>query len=355
MDIDWVRKLAAVVARAPSADNSQPWMLRWDGDEFTITFALRNKRYNLFTSDSHATLLSVGAVAEYMDAVFVLNRMPVQWRWPSNPALGQPYVSVMLGSASTSMSFASPRGTSLRHTNRFAFRTEALPTELFHELGSYREISSRVSWLIDEEGKCKLSELVRICSEARFCNPKLHEWLIGSLRFTKEDVARGDGLDIQSLALPLGGELFFKFISDWKRMSALNGLGLYKLLARSEVSLLSEAPALLCIIGRSDPRSVIDGGRLMTRLWMNLNEQGIAVHPYYVVTDQIGRYRNGTVGTGFEAKISHVEEETRELLALQPDEMLHMIMRVGYPKTNPTRSSRLPLESVFVDTSALRT
>ncbi|SOD40593.1 hypothetical protein [Nitrosovibrio sp. Nv4] len=352
MDIDWIKKLAAAAARAPSADNSQPWTLGWNGTELAIRYALRDKTHNLFAAESHATLLAVGAVVEYIQVALNANPVSFQWQWPSNPALGQPYASVALSGTSTN--FASPQALSLRHTNRFAFRADALPANLFRELGNYRENDNRASCLIDLAEKSRLIRLVRICSEARFCNPKLHEWLINSLRFTPEDIARGDGLDIESLALPPGGKFFFKFISDWKRMSALNGLGLYKLLARSEVSLLAEAPALLCIIGRrSDPRSIIDGGRLMTRLWVDLNEQGIAVHPYYVVSDQINRFREGTAAPGFETKISEVEEEIRELLALQSDEMLHMIMRVGYPKTEPVRSRRLPLESVFMDATSI--
>ena len=135
-------------------------------------------------------------------------------------------------------------------------------------------------------------------------------------------------------------------------MASLNRLGLYKLMALIEASLPPKAPALLCIIGQGDPRNIICGGRLMERVWMELNLHGIGVHPYYVVTDQINRFSTGKVAAGFEAKMSKVEEETRTLLALQPGEMLHMILRLGYPKLNPVRSERLPLEAIFQDARA---
>ena len=134
-------------------------------------------------------------------------------------------------------------------------------------------------------------------------------------------------------------------------MSQLNRLGLYKLMAMAEASLLPRAPALLCIVGRSNPQETISGGRLMTRVWMDLNMQGIAVHPYYVVTDQISRFHAGKVTAGFEASISKVEEEMSDLLALQSEETVHMILRIGYPKLTPVRSERLPLELIFKDTS----
>lgn len=350
MDINWVRKLAVVAARAPSADNTQPWMLRWNGDEVAIVFAGRDSAKSLFPVDSHATLISVGAVIENIQAVISTNGVSAEWRCPAAPETGQPYASVTLRGAS--VNFVPPEGPLQRHTNRFPFRSDALPRELLDQLGNYREGTSRISLLVDPVEKSRMARLVQVCSEARFCTEELHEWLISSLRFTPAEVARGDGLDIASLALPPGGAHFFRFIADWKRMSQINRLGLHKLMALIEASLPAKAPALLCIIGQGDPRSIICGGRLMERVWMQLNLQGIGVHPYYVVTDQINRFSTGKVAAEFETRMSKVEEETRTLLALQPREMLHMILRIGHPKLNPVRSERLPLETIFQDARA---
>lgn len=349
MDANWVRKLAADAALAPSADNSQPWTLRWNGSELAIAFALRHQTHNVFAADSHATLLSVGAVAEYLQGALTTNAMHASWQWPSNLELGQPYATVVLNGAPAN--FAFPDGPLRRHTNRLAFQSDPLPASVVREIDTYQDNSNRAVLLVDRRQRSTLIRLVRLCSEARFCNQHLHEWLIGSLRFTPEEVARGDGLDIRTLGLPPGGKQFLRLISDWRRLEVLNRLGAYKLLALSETALLAPAPALLCIVGRADARSVIDAGRLMTRLWTNLNLQGIAVHPYYVVTDQINRLREGTVAAGFESQIAGVNEHMCRLLELQPAETLHMILRVGYPKAQPLRSRRLPLEAVFIDSS----
>lgn len=349
MDVDWVRKLAAIGALAPSADNSQPWCLRWNGRELAVAFALRHPSHSVFAADSHATLLSAGAVAETLEAALTTNAMHASWQWPSNPALGQPYATVGLDGAPAN--FTSPEGPRRRHTNRLAFRFEHLPSGVVREIESSRENGNRAVLLADRWQKSSLIRLIRLCSEARFCNRQLHEWLIGSLRFTPEEAARGDGLDIRTLGLPPGGKQLLRLISDWHRLQVLNRLGAYKLLALSETGLLTQAPALLCIVGPTDARSVIDAGRLMTRIWTNLNLQDVAVHPYYVVTDQINRLRQGSVAAGFESQIAGVDDETRRLLELQPAESLHMILRVGYPKGDALRSARLPLEAVFLDTS----
>jgi hypothetical protein len=89
----------------------------------------------------------------------------------------------------------------------------------------------------------------------------------------------------------------------------------------------------------------------MTRLWIHLNLNGIAVHPHYAVTDQINRLHEGKTPSGFESKIGEVEEQARELLGMQPSEILHIILRAGYPQKQPPRSRRLPLDAIFIDNS----
>jgi hypothetical protein len=349
MDVNSVRQLAAIAARASSADNSQPWTFRWNGSELAIGFAPRHMAYNVFGPDSHATLLSVGAVAENLEAGLIAGASGGNWQWPSDPALGQPYVSLVLEDAAAD--FGNADGPLQRHTNRLAFRADSLPSALLKEAEHYRENSNRAVLLADRRQKSRLIRLVRLCSEARFCNQRLHEWLIGSLRFTPLEVERGDGLDIRTLGLPPGAKYFMRFISDWHRMKVLNKLGAHRLMALSETGLLRTAPALVCIVGQADARNVIDAGRLMTRIWTDLNLRGVAVQPYYVVTDQINRLRNGTLAPGFEAHIAEVGQEVRALLGLQSTEMLHMILRIGYPKADPVRSRRLPLAAIFVDAS----
>ncbi|MDM7997763.1 MAG: hypothetical protein QUT30_18985 [Acidobacteriota bacterium] len=347
-DISWKTKLAACAVLAPSADNSQTWSLRWDGEKLSLTFHQRN-HHSVFSAESHATLLSIGSSIELLNAALLANKVASELGWPQNPALGQPYVSILLKDNPTD--FTIPEAVIQRHTNRFAYRSDPLPSLLLSETGRLQDGGCRIVSITDREKKSGLIQAVRVCSEARFCTRELVEWLTDSLRFTQEEVARGDGLDVRTLNLPPGGKLFMRFISDWRRMKILNYLGIYKIMALADTSLLPVAPALMCIVGPGDTKGSLDAGRLMTRLWMHLNMNGIAVHPYYVVTDQINRLHEGKVVAGFESRIGEVEQKLKNLLELQNGEMLHIIFRVGYPTKQPVRSRRLPLDAVFVDNS----
>lgn len=347
MTSNFIEHLAEVGAHGPSADNSQPWRLNWNGKALALSYAERHAGSNVFSAHSHATLLGIGGVAENVQAALAANGLHGEWRWAG--AGQQPYGALDIPLIPDS--FTAPDGPLRRHTNRLGYRAAPLPAELVARLPTRREGGNRVSLLLEPGLRARLVHLVRASSEARFCNHDLHRWLFGSLRRTPQEVAAGDGLDMNSLGLPPGGKAMLGFMADWDRMSVLNRLGAYKLLARSEVGLISAAPALLCISGPADSRSVIDAGRLLTRVWTEINLAGIAAQPYYVVTDQINRLHEGTLAHGFNGKITEVEQEVQRLLHLGQGEMLHMILRVGYPKADPVRSRRLPLKEVFTDSS----
>lgn len=342
----FITHVAETGALAPSADNCQSWRMTWNGQALELAYEQRHAETNVFSADSHATLMGIGAVAENVQAALAANGVDGQWRWSD---AAQPYGAIEIGALPAA--FTAPDGPARRHTNRLAYRSTALPAELAGQLSQHREGASRVTLLTARQPRAELIRAVRTSSEARFCDRALHAWLFGSLRHTPDEVATGDGLDMNTLGLPPGGRGMMGLMSDWGRMSALNRLGAYKLLARTEVGLISAAPALLCISGAGDRRGVIDAGRLLVRVWSELNLAGIAAQPYYVVTDQINRLHSGNLAEGFDAKISAVEQEVQRLLGLGKGEMLHMILRVGYPKAAPVRSRRLPLAAVFTDST----
>ncbi|MBJ7312445.1 hypothetical protein ACFOLJ_23180 [Rugamonas sp. CCM 8940] len=346
MNASFIPQLARIGALAPSADNSQPWTLRWDGRELSLNYADRHGAGGVFNADSHATLMAVGAVLENLDMALAANGLAADWRMGNGG--GQPYAA--LGLPRLPPRFSAPDGPLLRHTNRLGFRATPLPADLISQLGLGDDRALKL--LVERGQRKRLVRLVRLCSEARFCNRALHDWLFDSLRHTPQQVARGDGLDVDSLGLPPGGRQMLRFISHWPRLAVLNRFGAYKLLALSEVKLIAAAPGLLCVTGGADRNSIIDAGRRMTRVWTALNLQGIAAQPYYVVTDQLNRRRNGTLAAGFDGAMTAVEQEVAALLGLAEGSMLHMILRVGYPADAPLRSRRLPLEAVFHDASA---
>ncbi|TFW30697.1 hypothetical protein [Massilia horti] len=344
MSHTFIEQLAAVGAQAPSADNCQPWTLHWTGRALEVAYASRHPDTNVFDADSHATLLAVGGVAENLSMALAANGVDGAWRWSGGAS--QPYGELAV-SAPLPDTFVAPSGPARRHTNRLPYQSTALPADVLAHAGAAREGGNRTVVLTEPDARECLVQLVRQCAQARFCNQDLHRWLFGSLRHTPQEVAQGDGLDMNTLGLPPGGRAMLALMSSWKRMEALNRIGAYKLLAHTETQLLSAAPALVCVVGPEERYGTLDAGRLLTRVWTELNLAGVAVQPYYVVTDQVNRLFAGTLPAGFDPWIWIAQRDLARLLGLAEGEMLHMILRVGFPAREPVRSRRLPLAQLF--------
>ena len=89
-------------------------------------------------------------------------------------------------------------------------------------------------------------------------------------------------------------------------------------------------------------------GRLMQRIWLELNSRGIAVHPYYVLTDQWSRRKTGKLDPKWNRNIDDAIAMANETLGLSSGEQIHILLRTGRPSCLAVRSKRLPI-SAFID------
>lgn len=190
-----------------------------------------------------------------------------------------------------------------------------------------------------------MTSSLRSCSEARFNDQELHEWLFSSIRWSEKEAQSGTGLDISTLHLPPGGRHFMHWMAPWERMQLLNRYGIYKILALADSSLMHQAPGIIAFSGGSSVRDIWEAGCCMQRTWIALNQEGIAVHPYYAITDLLNRLQSGKLNPDWKNQISLAQGNVRELLSLETDERLHMLFRIGLPTVNPVRSQRLPASS----------
>lgn len=338
--------------RAASADNSLPSHFFWDGETIKITYDHQRVAGKTFAAESPATMLAVGSVLEHMDQAANAIGCHINWTILAGQ---QPLSCYAEGKVSDNDNIVIPSDADQialfdRHTNRLAYKKSRLPEESIANIKSKSLGTARLEVFDDLEAIKEIAKLVYACAEVRFQTQEIHEWLGKSFRFTAAEVEQGDGLDVATIDLPPGGKLFLKLISDWKRMSILNKIGVYKILSNIDATPIKHAPALISIVAGSSGQEVINAGRLMTRVWIELNAQGIAVQPYYVVADQLNRLNDGGVPSHLIDNIKQVKMKSTPLFGLKPNEHLHMLLRIGYPKsTDVVRSRRLPMELIATD------
>ena len=334
-----VTEFISIVTTAPTADNSQPWRFFCTGDQLNATYHSRSMSPSPFTSCSHGTIIASGALHHTMEAVtsksvhcrlLPLDNKNTPWSLeiPLN----------VISSISHKIDFSDITG---RHTNRHRF--QPIPNDLLVNL---EKCSSPNAIILRERSIIKeLSDCLRLCSEARFNDKELHEWLFSSLRWTDQEAACGTGLDISTLNLPPGGRSLMHFLSPWIRMRFLNRFGFYKIMATADTQLFSVAPAIIAFCGKKKLSDVWDAGKQIQKTWIALNQQGIAVHPYYAITDIFTRLHQGKLTPRWEASIKKAEKKLTDILSLRSDEQLHMLLRIGMPTVTPTLSRRLPAQA----------
>ena len=100
-------------------------------------------------------------------------------------------------------------------------------------------------------------------------------------------------------------------------MKLLNKIGMYKLLSAIDSSPVHSGPGVMAIIAPIGSFGTIDAGRLLSRQWTLLNQSGLAVHPYYVVADQLARLRTNQVPIPLEPLARQVAKHSDFLRKLE--------------------------------------
>ncbi len=348
--------LASAAAASPSADNSQPFRYRWDGRRLHLRYDHHRVGGKTFAPGDPATLLSAGcAIGNILQLGDGIGIPPLSWQLPEKGFDEGDYGYADLPSLDEPGPGFDKVAHPLfdRHTNRFPFRKQRIPEPLKEWITAEREEAASACVIDTADGIREAATLVRSASEIRFQIREAHEWLARSLRFSPADAARGDGLDIRTLALPPGGAWFLRTVSDWRRMAFLNRFGVYRALAITDAGPVARAPALVAITSPPSGRQIIAAGRLLVRIWTRLNSEGIAVHPYYVISDQLVRLDQGRMPEHLIDRARMLEQRaSRAFPGGGGGERIRMLLRIGYPTRKPPRSRRLPLELVFTDQPA---
>lgn len=323
---------------APSADNSQPWQFVNAGNRWEVVYHHAGTK-DLFGPTGHATLLSTGALSYNLEQICGTSNTssaidPLgNWRLSFVPP--------------DRICEATEHALRQRHTNRHPF-IGPIHSSPIEQIAADNQL--KLQFISAPSSIRKIAKAIAICSELRFKNEELHEWLFSSLRWSSSEAEIGDGLDLRTLHLPPGGRAFMKFISYWPRMSLLNFLGISKLMAHVDSLPVSNAPALLVISSKQEPTLTWQAGKTLAEIWTKLNQTGVAVHPYYVITDIAHRLQKNKLDKAAAGLAKKALSISRTTLNLEADELPHIILRIGFPTRHPERSKRKNVDSFITPT-----
>jgi hypothetical protein len=298
-----------------------------------------------FPAFSPATVLTMGAVLENICQAASASNCHLDIQIPKALNLDKPlFFKIEIDQSEDLCVFENDFPLFKRHTNRFPFQKSKIPSDVIEVLKKLTQGSARVIVFDNVNQIQEISLLVKNASKIRFRTRELHEWLAKSFRF---DSSADDGLDLATLDLPPGGKYLLQLISSWKRMQLLNKIGAYKLLAKIDAGPIGDAPALVAIISSCEYKDILSAGRLMDQVWIELNAQGLAVQPYFVVADQLHRRKANQIPVEMVSDADDLFKKAKRIFQFNNTETLQMLFRIGYPTKTPVLSKRVPLDKLL--------
>ena len=346
--MDIPESIATCCAHAPSADNSQPLCYRWNGNELCVNYDENRVSDKTFPARSLPSLMTAGGAFETGFQILQSSGCEVSIKYNLGNK-NENYYGSLVFSTSCDSEIVSNHPVLERHTNRFGYLRKEIPDEILSTVAEFKEDDAHLKLHTNEKDRTELRRLVFFANKIRFRTQEVHEWLGQSLRFKQAE----DGLDIATLDLPPGGTIFMRLISDWRRMQWLNRLGMYAMLSRIDSQPLGKSPCVIAFVCQDNERAMFDVGRLLVRVWSFLNSSGIACHPYYVISDQLERLKQGVVPDNLAKDAEHLKQKTTRFLELREGQKLAMLLRIGYPTKKPPLSRRLPIEQIYKDLSTV--
>ena len=311
-----LRRREDACRRAPSAHNTQPWLLRYAVDEVVVGW---DPDRALPDSDpaGRDLFLSLGAFVETCLIVATDAGLSVRAHVAVDEA-GHRAARIVAAATPYRTPF-SALDVERRRCARGGYQPGRLPHETVAELSAS---GADVRHLPTRGLAALLSEADRHLFGTPAVARELREWLRLSPRHPRYDL---DGLTDRALGLSRVESAGLAAALSPAPYRITRRLGLPAALAASSRGLLRYDGSVLALVGRADTRErLVEHGRALMRVWLALSARGLAVHPLSQILDCPATAR--ALGTR---------------LGVEPGETALAVFRTGRPLREPARSARI--------------
>lgn len=332
-----IEYLAEAGQRAPSADNSQPWLFLLNDQGIDLYIDLKRIEPSCFDANHPAILLAMGAVIENILQAANWIGIDIEYDYFFDQDDGKYAAFVIENIPNELPANARQHPLFSRTTNRYPYSEKPIPSNIVEDISNLSSSNIKIEFFQERKDINQWAQWNQIASEVRFQTPDIHEWFGQSLKFTDETRASNEGLDVNTLGLPTIGLFFLKLTQTWKRMNFCNKFGAYKLIAKMEGMNLKKTSAILTLTGPLDNPTSIEAGRVMQRVWIKLNEAGLSVQPHFVIPDQLYRFKQAKIAPKFVTKLKALENSLQSKIQ---DKFIYMVFRVGFCERRPVKSLR---------------
>jgi hypothetical protein len=317
-DLRELRRLEPWFSRAPSAHNTQPWVLVYEPEQIELRF---DPRRHLEAGDPtrRDLLLSLGAFVEAVLVTASAEGIALDFA----PEVD---VEACRAGAFTEGTHAYETRFRLvdlagRRTSRLTYTSERLSED---ELAAARS-QLRPGEQLHELRARDVVELFTAADRSMYETPLVVDELRSWLRLSKRDPRyEQDGLTYDCLALSRVEALALGFLLRRPVYRFVRTLGLHRAFTASAKSVLEVDSSVLVLVGEASTfEELLLSGRSLLRVWLELSAAGCYTHPLSQIID-----------------CSSTADGLARRLALEPGRRLLSVFRAGRSEP-PPKSHRL--------------
>lgn len=277
-----IRTILEAGIRAPSGENAQPWRFDVSGMEIRL-HTVPKRDQSLYNFKQRGSYAACGAVIENMEiAAKHLGLVPSTSLFP------EPYNKDLVARMTLSEGAALHKEAELygaiaaRTTNRKPYLRDPLENSAREALQACaHEDGAGLLFVTDQKQIAALGRVGATNEQVMLMNKAVHDFFFSHVSWNKaEDDAKKIGFYIETLELPPPAKAMFKLFKDWKAMRFFNKLNFASVVAKQNAATYAASAAMGVITILSlEPKSFVEAGRALERIWLTATTQGLYMQP----------------------------------------------------------------------------
>lgn len=323
--------LLDAASRAPSAHNTQPWILTWRDDALHIS--LKPDRLLSAVDATNADAFhAVGALLENLMLTLEQLRLQGHYQVADRLELGQPLVKLTWKPSNQPPKDATLyRMIPIRRTSRIAYKSDPVAADILQSLSAVTGPQSTLRVINDLERVEEIRQLVADATLEQLHDPSITSELYDWLRFSRRNRRWfRDGLNAECMCWKRWQTVMARRLLTPRMIRALTWCRLNRVMYGSVDQNAPAAPVICLLTLESDNlQSRVEAGRSLQRVWLTAASHGLVTHPISAAVD-----------------VARTRPLVYQLFDVPPGHVHVNLFRLGY--SDPVaRSHRLPVDEIL--------